>query len=219
MLDRLAVLAVALLLPLSFGCGFFGGGGSDEIPLMEFDSPPPAPAPGGEVLEAEPLAPLLPGFDPAVLVEVGFLYGYQVRSETLQRINRDLQALLDYGSHNEVDLEWVIDVHEVTEEADFFFERMTGMEVPGSQREQYEYLYLGMLETIQVMAFGSDRVLAAALLVGPGGRSLAIMPQEERDRFLTLIRESRFYLRDAETLVERQLEDVGDAVSQVGFQR
>ena len=82
----------------------------------------------------------------------------------------------------------MIDVHEVTEEADFFFERMTGMEIPGSQREQYEYLYLGMLETIQVMAFGSDRVLAAALLVGPGGRSLAIMPPEERDRFLTLVR-------------------------------
>ena len=50
-----------------------------------------------EVLEVEPLPLLLPGFDPAVLVEVGFLYGYQVRSETLQRINRDLQSLLDTG--------------------------------------------------------------------------------------------------------------------------
>ena len=220
MLDRLAVLAIALLLSLSFGCGLFGGGGgSEEIPLMEFDNPPETPVPAGEAPDVELLPPVLPGFDPAVLVEVGFLYGYQVHSEALLRVNRDLQSLLEYGGPTDVDLDWVIDVHEVTEDADDFFERMTGMDIPVSQRERYEYLYLGMLETIQVMAFGADRVLAAAILVGPGGRSLPVMTPEESDRFLTLVRESRFYLRDAENLVERQLEDASDAISQVGFQR
>ena len=223
MLNRLVLLVLVPLFAMSVGCGMFGGGGDgegEEFGLMEFDSPDPGPVVESLAsVELEVQMPLLPGFDPSVLVEVGFLYGYQVRSEALQRINRDLQSLLEYENPSAVDLEWVIEVHEVTREADVFFARMTSMEIPVSQREQYEYLYLGMLETIQVMGFGSDRVLAAAILVGPSGRSLQTMPPEESDRFLTLLRESKFYLRDAETLAERQIQDVGDAVSQVGFRR
>lgn len=220
MLYRLAVPFLGVLLLFSLGCGMFGGGGNgDEFALMEFDDPDPTPVPHGDALDTASQVPLLPGFDPGVLAEVSFLYSYQVRTETLQQVNRDLQNLLEYKDAAEVDLEWVVDVHEVTGEADEFFEFLTGMEVPPSQRERYEYLYIGLLEAIQVMGFGSDRLLAASILVGPGGRSLLAMSREETDDFQTLLRESGFYLSDAERLIERQLEDLGDALGQVGFQR
>ena len=41
-------------------------------------------------------------------------------------------------------------MHEVTRESDDYFKVLTSLDVPGSQREQYEYLYIAMLEIVQV---------------------------------------------------------------------
>ena len=72
-----------------------------------------------------------------------------------------------------------------------------------------------MLESVQVMGLGLDRVLSAALTVGPTGRSLLHMNSREVDEFETLMREATFYLRDSDRLVESQLESVGDSIGQV----
>ena len=105
------------------------------------------------------------------------------------------------------------EVHEVTRESDDYFQVLTSLEVPASQREQYQYLYIAMLESVQVLGYGADRLLAAAVLVGPSGRSMLNMSGEEVDAFQTLMRESQFFLSDAEALVDRRITEVGRAIS------
>ena len=98
-------------------------------------------------------------------------------------------------------------------ESDAFFKVLTSLEIPESQRRQYRYLHVGLLETVQVSGYGADRLLAAAVLVGPSGRSMVNMSGEEIDEFQTLMRESRFFLSDAENRVDRRITEVGRAVS------
>lgn len=205
----LMVLSVSLSL---LGCGMLGFGGDEEggdgesMELIDFGDDLPTPEPEEVVAQALSV-------DPESLVEIGFLHGFQVRLERLQRMVRDLESSTDYSSPSDVDLEWVADVHEVTREADEFFVELTSMSIPESQRVQYEYLYVGMLEAVQIAGFGSDRLLASAVLVGPSGRSLLNMSPAEADRFDALVREAKFFLRDAERRVEDEIGDVGDAVS------
>ena len=104
-----------------------------------------------------------------------------------------------------------MEVHEVTRESDDYFLALTSMELPESQRDQYGYLHIGTLEVVQVAALGSDRLLAAAVLVGPSGRSLLNMGDDERDEFETRIREARFYLADATARAELVVEEAGRA--------
>ena len=204
-------LSVAILLgALMSGCLFSSSAvGDEEIGLIDF----------GEDPTPEPLSVVTGrvGIPPEILIEVNFLYSLQVAWEGLREVNRDLQGLLDYGSPAGVGVEWVVGVHEESYEADRLFQRLTSMGVPPSQRGQYEESYLDLLEAVRVTAFGGDRVLAAALRVGPTGRTLVTMPDVERGEFLVLTRESSFYLKDAEKLIERGLERVGDAISEVGL--
>ena len=214
---RMLVLAVplALVMSLSLGCGLLGGGsgdGVDELVLLEFEESPAPAAPAGE---QEAPATRHIGFNEEILVEVRYLYQHQVQLESFRRQVRDLLSLLDYSSNVEIDLEWVIEVHEVTKESEELFRQLTSFRVPASQREQYEDFYIGTLEAVQMSALGSDRVLEASYRVGPSGRTLAVMPRREREEFLTLMRESRFYLGNAEGMVERQIRDVGGVVSRI----
>ena len=206
----LVVLVLLFGMFLGTGCGLLGGGegGDGEIGLLEFDAPPPT-------VELDVVVQRALSFDQRVIVEIQFLYGYQVRMETFQRINRDLLSLLDYSNPADVDLDWVIAVHTATEETEVFFNEVTGLRVPESQREQYEYIFIGMLEAVQVAGYGLDRLLAAAVLVGPNGRSLLSMSRQESEQFDVLMREAGFYLGDSEKLITRQMSDVGRAVGEV----
>ena len=210
----LMLLVVLASLSLS-GCGMLGLGGdgdgdgeaeAESLDLIDFGDDLIGFGRGQVVAEALSV-------DPGSLVEISFLYNFQVRMERLQRMIRDLDSTSDYSSPSDVNLEWVAEVHEVTREADDFFRELTSLEFPDAQRIQYEYLYVGMLEAVQIAGFGSDRLLAAAVLVGPSGRSLLNMEGVEADRFDALIRESEFFLRDAERRADRDIDSIRDAVS------
>lgn len=206
-----ALSVVFLFGALLSGCFFSGVSeeGNGEIGMIDFgDDPTPEPL---SVVSARV------GVPPEVLVEINFLYSLQVSWESLRGINRDMQGLLEYGGPGEVGVEWVVQVHDVSHEADRLFRRLTAMGVPASQRAQYEDNYLDLLEAVRITGFGGDRVLAAALRVGPTGRTVVTMPDPEREEFLVLTRESSFYLRDAEKLIERGIERVGEAISGVGL--
>ena len=95
--------------------------------------------------------------------------------EGLRQVIRDLNAAVEHSGPADVDLDWVIEVHQVTRESDRFFGILTSLKVPESQRDQYKHLQIGMLETIQVAGYGSDRLLAASVIVGPSGRSMLNM--------------------------------------------
>ncbi len=162
---RLTVLLALALLFGTVGCGLFGGGGEetaggDEFEMLEFDQVQPTPQPLEDIVKGLTL-------NPEVLVEVRYLYGHQVMLEDMRRVSRDLQSLLSYSGPGDVDLEWVIQVHEVTAEADEVFGRLTSSRIPGPLRERYEDLFLDLLDAIQVTGYGADRLLAASIKVGP----------------------------------------------------
>ena len=209
----LLVLAVVSISTLGCGLLGFGGDGGDgdseeslELDVIQFADDLPTLEPEEEVARALSI-------DPDILEEIRFLYNYQVRLEGLRQVVRDLHFMLDYSGPGDIDLDWVAEVHEVTRESDDYFQVLTSLEVPASQREQYQYLYIAMLESVQVLGYGADRLLAAAVLVGPSGRSMLNMSGEEVDAFETLMRESQFFLSDAEALVDRRITEVGRAIS------
>ena len=166
--------------------------------MLEFDQVQPTPQPLEDIVKGLTL-------NPEVLVEVRYLYGHQVMLEDMRRVSRDLQSLLSYSGPGDVDLEWVIQVHEVTAEADEVFGRLTSSRIPGPLRERYEDLFLDLLDAIQVTGYGADRLLAASIKVGPSGRTLMAMSGQELADFETLVREGRFYLMDGGRLIEKQL--------------
>ncbi len=209
-------LVILTVLSLSLGCGILPGFGGDseapELGMIEFDDD------GEIVLEPEEIiAGALSSIDPEVLIEIRFLYYFQVRLERLRQVIRDLNSAVEHSGPADVNLDWVIEVHEVTRESDDFFRVLTSLDVPESQREQYQHLQIGMLETAQVAAYGADRILAASVVVGPSGRSMLNMDIEETDRFETLLREARFFLSDAASRVEREVDEVSRAVGGLGL--
>ena len=208
-------LVILTVLSLSLGCGILPGFGGDseapELGMIEFDDD------GEIVLEPEEIIARALSIDPEVLIEIRFLYYFQVRLERLRQVIRDLNSAVEHSGPADVNLDWVIEVHEVTRESDDFFRVLTSLDVPESQREQYQHLQIGMLETVQVAAYGADRILAASVVVGPSGRSMLNMDIEETDRFETLLREARFFLSDAASRVEREVDEVSRAVGGLGL--
>ena len=209
----LTLLLAVVLATTTLGCGIFGGGVSadDELLILEFDDAEPTPEPA--FTQENFNLQLELSRDTGVLVAIRYLYGHQIHLESLRQANRDLQALVDYSSPSDVDLEWVIEVHEVTAEVDALFERLTERGVPLSQRKRYGDLFVKMLDAAQVIGYGSDRVLAGALKVGPGGRTLLTMPEAEVEEFKTLMREAEFYLSDSERLLDAQLKEMETVIS------
>ena len=207
-----AALAAVILL-LCGGCFF--GGGSSEPELMEFtDEEPSAPVAAPVVAEVERLDVSVA---PLVLERLNYIYSYQVWLETLRRAARDLRSVQESGSGGEESpgLEWVIDVHEVTAEADRVFALFLAVELPATQAEAYFDLFVQGIEAVQVLSYGSDRLLAAALVVGPGGRTADTLDLAESVRFQTYLRESSVFLGSAEGILERALENASESVSGV----
>ena len=206
---RFAAALAVLCLLAGLGCGLLGGGeggdGDGEIGLMEFEHEEDDLESTEEIVRSLSLKP-------EVLVKVRYLYGHQVGLESIEQLNRDLRSLLEYGGAVDVNLEWVIEVHEVTAEADELFRRLSSQRVPESQRELYSDLFIGLLDSIQVMGYGSDRILAASIKVGPSGRTLATMSDEDSEEFETLVREAGFYLTDAEQLIQKQISNVEEII-------
>ena len=199
---RIGSVVLTLAFVVSVACG-----GGDDFGVMTFeDLPDEVPTP-----VVEPEFALSPKEE--LLIEVTYVYTHMILLETLQQINRDMQLLLEYEAKADVDLEWVIEAHEVTADAEEFFERAASLEVPVSMEDKYSRSLLDFLEAMQWTGFGSDRLLAASLTVGPSGRSLQVMNRQEEEVFERFKRESEYYLRKAESTIENELENYREYLS------
>ena len=118
------LLVLALFSISTLGCGLLGFGGdgdsedSLEMDMIQFSDDVPTPEPEEEVA-------LALSIDPNILVEIHFLYNFQVRLEGLRQVVRDLHSMLDYSGPGDIDLDWVAEVHEVTRESDDYFKVLT----------------------------------------------------------------------------------------------
>ena len=208
------LLAAAVLLVLmSAGCGLLGGGGEEEVEftVIEFEETEPTPTPPvAEVVKTV-------GVDKATLVKLRYLYSHQVKLESLRRIIRDLENLGNYGDESKVGLGWVIEVHKVTQDSDDFQERVKAAGIPESQRGQYEYLFVGLLEVMDIIGYASLRLLEGATLIGPDGRMLDTLEPGERERFVTMVREARYFLGEGDGMMKNQIKVANSAISRVGL--
>ena len=137
--------------------------------------------------------------------------------ETESGLLDELDGLLEDTSPAEVDLEWVIEVHEATRAADSLFVEIIDHDVPDYLEDDYGHMYLALLDIVKFLGVSVDRALAAGLEVGPSGRSLLAMTPEERARFRVLIMESRYYLAASKELLDEQVQQVGSVAGQMTF--
>lgn len=205
-----AFAALASWLLLTVGCG---GGGGAEFELMTFEESGSEPVDSAALQE-----PLVHDVDIAPLVreELNYLYRHRAWLNALMVLNRDMEQLLE-ESDGESGLEWVIQVHEVTREADELFGLVLASEIPETQAPVHFEVYLGALETVQLMVYGSDRLLASALVLGPGGRLVGDLGVEEGVKYVSLSDEALFYLQQSSNLLEDRLEEVDLALSAVSL--
>ena len=202
---RVLILALACVaLAAILACG-----GEEEFGLMTFEDLPDVTPEVPQEIEF--------GLTPkeSLLVEVTYVYTHTILLETMEQINRDMQGLLEYDSKGDVDLEWVIEVHDVTAEAEQFFERASKLQVPASLEDKYRSSLLSFLEIVQWTGFGSDRLLAASLTVGPSGRSLQVMNRREEEVFERFRREAEYYLRLSEHQIERELDSFREHLASI----
>ena len=179
-----------------------GGGGEgpqvDEFGIIDFGPDDPADDIQYQLALARENAEQGLTFEPERLVQVNVVYSNQVRLERLERVIRDMIRLLETNNAGEINLDWVIRVHQAVEDADFLFAEAIRYRLPEGQVEEFGDYYVEVLETIQLGGYGASRLLAAAVLVGPEGRSLLNFTDTERVRYDVLVKEARFYLNEAE---------------------
>lgn len=206
-------LVLVLLLALSGGCALVRGGGDENadpaegLEILEF-GPDPTPVPVEEEVRNLAVSGL-------ALEELNYLYHRQVLMEQLRVVQRDLEQLQGFEGGAGAGLGWVIDVHDAVHGADLIFEQVLGMEVPEYQRDKHAEMYLSELELIQVMNFGAARLLEAATVLGPGGRTADGLELEDSRRFQVLVRESGYFLSRSGSMLDARIEAVGGALGGV----
>ncbi len=188
-----SLLLFCLFLFGAVGCSSIGlGGGNGEIGLIEFEPDPPTPVP-------EEVVGLALSMNPDVMQFVSTIYELQLLYESVDRMNRDLVNLVGSGEGDDYGLEWVIEVHEVTQDAETLYRRVAAFRLPENLRSEYDNTFIDLLQVIQLSSVGSDRILSAAILIGPSGRSMRNLQGAELERFERLRRESRLYLNEAQS--------------------
>lgn len=152
-----------------------------------------------------------------LLIEVDYMFAHQIYLTVLGRVNQDLLSLTAYKAESDVDLDWVIEVHAATLEAEETFALLADVPLPGNNRELYLGYKLGMLESLQISAEGATRLLAASIVLGPSGRSLPNLSVDERVEFDSLLDQSAFYLNQADDFITEEQEHVSQAVSTISL--
>ena len=202
----------ALLLGAVACFGFGGGSGGAEFELMEFEETDTGEGDVEEVVFVHDV-----GVVPLVREEVNYLHRQAAWLERLLQLNRDMLALLEDSGGEQVGLEWVVQVHEITREADQMFALMLADDIPETQAPDHFEIHLGGVRAVQMMVYGSDRLLASALVLGPSGRMVGDMDVDEGVRFSSLSQEASFYLRDSERMVNDQVDLVQDSIGSIGL--
>lgn len=161
-----------------------GGGGAADNPdgFQRIDFGPNDPAediPYQRDLARENAAQGLT-FEPEKLAQVNVIYGNPVRPE---RVNRDMIKLLEVTNPGEIRSGLGHPGASGGGYADWLFEEVISYQLPEGQVEAFGDYYVQALETVQLDSYGAGRLLAAAALVGPDGRSLLNFTDQERDRF------------------------------------
>lgn len=143
---------------------------------------------------------------------VAYVYDVQAFVREMERSRRDMIRLLERAQESGGSVEWVAEVHDAHRISEDFRIRAYNYVLTDDLIDEYVDFHAVFLEAVQLYAHGSDRMLQAAIVVGPGGRSVGDLLPAERTDFESLLSEGGFYLSDAEILTTRTRDDLKELV-------
>ena len=221
-MKRIVIIVVAILVLVGVGWVALGpigfgvfGGSAESLELIEFSDDAPAQSSSSTSVSV-PVSDFyeIPG---ELLIEVDYMFAHVIYLRVLSRLNQDLITLSESRPGSEFDLDWVVEVHELTLEAENIYRILSAVRVPRTNEHVYLDYKLRMLEVVQVSAEGATRLLAASVLLGPSGRSSLNLSVTEKVEFDSLLRQSSFYLEEAAEFLEDEQERVSSAVSTISL--
>lgn len=204
-----AVLAVALV--AWAGCG--GGGPASEEELAEEDGIGEiqfVDEPTREAVPAEQVD-VIGRFvqETAILLpDMEFLDTQAFYLDELQRVARDFQSHIEAGEEEGTGLEWVVDVHETVLDWDEIQAVLAQQEFSEDHRVRYGEIYVGLVEAYYRLAFSADRVLGAAVILGPSGRVVEELALDERRRYRILLKQADYFGKLADEKIGEIIESV-----------
>ena len=109
--------------------------------------------------------------------------------------NRDIEGLVDTGRTNESGLDWVVAVHDMHRSSEELRFRAYAYEVNEVLVLDYVDFHASFLEGVQVFSQSADRLLQAAIVLGPSGRSVNDLSADVRSDYNSLVSEGGFSFR------------------------
>ena len=204
-LSVLRPVVFASLAVLAFiGCG----SGDPEELVFDFDDVPEDPA----VVAPQPT------YDPfSRLVDhsgresrLTYLHDIWAMSRELEETRRHMVRLIEVGREEPVDVDWVVRVHTQHQFSEELRIRAYRYPISEDLVEDYLDFHAAFLEAVQVYSYGADRLLSGAILVGPAGETSADLYPVDQSEFMSLLGEANFYMADAEVLLVRTDDDLGE---------
>ena len=194
------------------GGGAEGADGDGELLQVDFGNlpAPPTPATIQEVFKVI-------SDKQGQLVETSYLFYLEELIREVRQVGRDLERLgeMDDGMRN---LDWVREVHEISAISELLQDRAYSLLPPEGMADDYRNTNLVFWEGTQLLGFGTSHMLDAAILLGPSGRRMQDLPGPTMTQLKVLVKQSRFFLVDADVLLSQALEDVTGYVQRIRIQ-
>lgn len=150
--------------------------------------------------------------------KVAYLHDmYSLVDETRDSNRNLLQLGEDGAGGEELDVDWVISVHDshfVSEELRF---RIYSYPFTDGLSVDYVDFHADFLRGVEIYTICADRLLEGALMLDPEYDSANLTPAQ-RAEFLSLMRESMFYCQQAEALVTRSGEELQTQIGRLRFE-
>ena len=207
---RLCLLATVLvcLLFLVGACGGGGGELDDGIEEIEFADEPTA-VPGESAGDVDVIGEFLR--DTVVLLpDMEYLDTQSFYLGELQEVARDISSHIEAGEDDDIGLPWVVGVHRTVLSWDALQGILGAQDVSVEHRDRYGEIYVGMVESYYRLAFSADRLLGAAVILGPSGRTRSEMSLEEERRFRVLLNQASYFVEIADEKVLEVMTSVDD---------
>lgn len=143
---------------------------------------------------------------------VAYVYDMQAMAMDMEHSLRSMVRMLENGREGDGSLDWVVQVHDLHRESEELRLRAYNFGLDEDLVEDYVEFHASFLEAVQIYALGADRMLEAAILLGPTGRTVGDLTASERAEFVSLLGEGVFYMQGAEVMVSRSRDDIKEII-------
>lgn len=211
MRSRASLMVPVWLLALCAAVAWFGlacgGGGEDGDLVFDFSDLEDEPqAQSGPRPTRDPFARL--SQRPKREMRLDYLHDIWAMLRQLETSRRSMFRHVEDAQSERVKLNWVVDAHNLHRRSEEFRIRAYSYPVPERLAGDYLDFHVAFLEAVQMYSHSADRLLAAAIVIGPSGRGSSDLLPAETAQYVSLLGESAYYSLDTEVLTSRLQDDL-----------